>query len=52
MAGVQEDGTCWLSGSTLHGMAVIRIPVSDWSTTEADIDRSAEVIVRIARETR
>lgn len=52
VAGVQEDGTCWLSGSTWHGMAVMRVSVSNWSTTEADIDRSAEAIVRVARATR
>jgi hypothetical protein len=49
VAGVQDDGTCWLSGSTWHGMAVMRISVSNWSTTEADIDRSAAAIVRVAR---
>ena len=35
---VQEDGTCWLGGTTWHGMAAMRISVSNWSTTEADID--------------
>ncbi len=49
VTGVQNDGTCWLSGSTWHGMAVMRISVSNWSTTEADIDMSAEAIIRIAR---
>ncbi len=29
---VQEDGTCWLGGSTWHGKAVMRISVSNWST--------------------
>ena len=52
VAGVQEDGTCWLSGSTWHGTAVMRISVSNWSTTEADIDRSVEAILEIARSTR
>jgi hypothetical protein len=28
----------------------MRISVSNWSTTEADIDRSAEAILRCARE--
>lgn len=37
---VQEDGTCWLGGSTWHGKAVVRISVSNWSTTEADADMS------------
>ena len=46
---VQDDGTCWLSGSTWHGMAVMRISVSNWSTTEADIDRSVAAIIHAAR---
>jgi glutamate/tyrosine decarboxylase-like PLP-dependent enzyme len=46
---VQEDGTCWLSGTTWHGMAAMRISVSNWSTTADDIDRSLEAILRAAR---
>jgi glutamate/tyrosine decarboxylase-like PLP-dependent enzyme len=45
---VQEDGTCWLGGSTWHGKAVMRISVSNWSTTADDIDLSAEAILRAA----
>lgn len=45
---VQDDGTCWLGGSTWHGMQVMRISISNWSTTEADIDRSADAIIRCA----
>jgi glutamate/tyrosine decarboxylase-like PLP-dependent enzyme len=46
---VQEDGTCWLGGTTWHGMHAMRISISNWSTTEADIDMSAEAILRCAR---
>jgi len=46
IARVQDDGTCWLSGTTWHGMAAMRVSVSNWSTTEADIDRSAGAILR------
>jgi glutamate/tyrosine decarboxylase-like PLP-dependent enzyme len=49
IAAVQEDGTCWAGGTTWHGMAAMRISVSSWATTEADIDRSAEAIVRCFR---
>ena len=42
IARVQDDGTCWLGGTTWHGMDAMRISVSNWSTTEEDIDRSAE----------
>ena len=42
---VQQGGECWLSGTTWHGMTAIRFSVSNWSTTEADIDRSAAAIL-------
>ena len=49
IAAVQADGTCWLGGTTWHGMAAMRISVSNWSTTEADADLSVEAILRCAR---
>jgi glutamate/tyrosine decarboxylase-like PLP-dependent enzyme len=45
---VQEDGTCWLSGTTWHGRAAMRISVSNWRTTAADVERSAEAILEAA----
>jgi glutamate/tyrosine decarboxylase-like PLP-dependent enzyme len=48
IARVQADGTCWLGGSTWRGLAVMRVSVSGWNTTEADIDRSADAILRCA----
>jgi glutamate/tyrosine decarboxylase-like PLP-dependent enzyme len=46
---VQADGTCWLGGSTWRGLAVMRVSVLGWNTTEADIDVSADAILRCAR---
>jgi len=46
---VQDDGTCWLGGTTWHGMHAMRISISNWSTTEADIDMSADAILRCAK---
>jgi glutamate/tyrosine decarboxylase-like PLP-dependent enzyme len=46
---IQEDGTCWCGGTEWHGRSAMRISVSCWSTTDADVDRSLEAIVRIAR---
>ena len=43
---VQTDGTAWLGGTTFHGRPAIRISVSGWSTTPADIDRSADALLR------
>jgi len=47
---VQRDGTCWLSGSTFRGQAVMRISVVGWQTTRDDVDRSADAILAAARE--
>ena len=49
MARVQRDGVCWVSGSRWHGMDVMRISVSNWSTSEADADRSTDAILEAAR---
>jgi glutamate/tyrosine decarboxylase-like PLP-dependent enzyme len=46
--GVQEDGACWCGGTVWHGRAAMRISVSSWATTDADVDRSLEAMVRIA----
>jgi glutamate/tyrosine decarboxylase-like PLP-dependent enzyme len=45
---VQEEGTCWCGGTEWHGRAAMRISVSSWATTAADIDASAEAIMRAA----
>jgi len=43
---VQRDGTCWLGGTTWHGIAAMRISVSNWATSEEDVERSAAAILR------
>jgi glutamate/tyrosine decarboxylase-like PLP-dependent enzyme len=48
IASVQQDGTCWMSGTTWNDMAAMRISVSNWSTTTDDVQRSTEAILRIA----
>ena len=45
--GIQRDGTCWMGGTTWHGRRLMRISVSNWTTTEADVDRSVEAIRRV-----
>ena len=49
---VQRDGTCWLSGSTFKGQAVMRISIVGWQTTTADINRSADAILEAAQTVR
>ena len=48
IAAVQADGTAWMGGTTWHGVAAMRISVSNWSTTETDADRTADAILRAA----
>jgi glutamate/tyrosine decarboxylase-like PLP-dependent enzyme len=48
IAALQEDGTCWCGGTVWHGRAAMRISVSSWATTEEDVERSLEAMVRVA----
>jgi glutamate/tyrosine decarboxylase-like PLP-dependent enzyme len=52
IAAVQCDGTCWLGGTTWRGRRLLRISVSNWSTTRDDVDRSVEAILRVVRQER
>ena len=47
---VQENGTCWCGGTVWQGKAAMRVSVSSWATTDADVELSLETIVRIARD--
>jgi len=44
VAAIQRDGTCWLGGTTWNGEYVVRVSISNWATTDADVDRSAAAI--------
>nr|MBA2633088.1 aspartate aminotransferase family protein [Chloroflexota bacterium] len=46
---VQDGGEAWMGGTTWRGMVAMRISVSGWQTTEADIDRAAAAIEAAAR---
>ena len=50
IASVQAEGTCWAGGASWQGKQAMRISVSNWSTTEDDIDRSADAILRCYRQ--
>lgn len=50
IARVQQDGTCWAGSTTWRDVAAMRISVSGWNTTEADIERSAAAILRAYHE--
>ena len=51
-AAIQREGVCWFGETAWKGRNAVRISVSNWSTTEEDIDRSARAIVLNAREVR
>jgi glutamate/tyrosine decarboxylase-like PLP-dependent enzyme len=48
VAGVQDDGTCWCGGTVWQGQTAMRISVSSWATTERDVGRSLDAILRAA----
>jgi glutamate/tyrosine decarboxylase-like PLP-dependent enzyme len=49
---VQEEGTCWCGGTVWRGKTAMRISVSSWATTEADVEQSLAAILLIARDIR
>jgi len=52
ITGVQQEGTCWLGGTTWQDLAAMRISVCNWATSEEDAARSAAAIVRVFRSLR
>jgi glutamate/tyrosine decarboxylase-like PLP-dependent enzyme len=46
---VQDERVCWLGHTRWHDMTAMRISVSNWSTTEDDVDKSADSILRAVR---
>jgi glutamate/tyrosine decarboxylase-like PLP-dependent enzyme len=49
IAAIQQDGTCWMGGTTWQGRRLMRISVSNWTTTESDVDRCVAAIDRILK---
>jgi glutamate/tyrosine decarboxylase-like PLP-dependent enzyme len=47
---IQEEGTCWCGATVWQGRTAMRISVSSWATTGADVERSLKAIVRMGRE--
>jgi glutamate/tyrosine decarboxylase-like PLP-dependent enzyme len=46
------DGTAWMTGSRWRDRGVLRISVSNWSTTDDDVARSLAALRTAAREER
>ncbi len=47
---IQAEGTCWAGVTVWQGHTAMRISVSSWATTEADVERSLEAIIRVAAQ--
>ncbi len=43
-----EDGSVWITGSTWQDRAILRISVSNWSTTAEDVALSLDTLRRVA----
>ena len=52
IAEIQTDGTCWCGGTVWQGQTAMRISVSSWATTDADVELSLEAMLRIAEKHR
>ena len=50
IARVQEEGVCWVGGTEWNKEPAMRIAISNWSTSEADIAASADSIKRAAAQ--
>jgi glutamate/tyrosine decarboxylase-like PLP-dependent enzyme len=47
---IQADGTCWCGSTVWQGQTAMRISVSSWATSDADVERSLESMLRTARK--
>ena len=47
---VQADGTCWAGATVWKNRDAMRISVSGWATTDADIEKSLDAILKAHRE--
>jgi len=45
---LQREGTCWCGPTVWRGRRAMRVSVCNWSTTEADIDRSVAAVLAAA----
>lgn len=52
IAELQAEGTCWCGPTVWQGRTAMRISVCSWATTDADVERSLEAMLRVARRCR
>ena len=51
VAAIQKDGTCWCGDTVWQGKTAMRISVISWRTTDEDVEKSIEAMLRAARAT-
>ena len=42
---IQRSGECWMGSTSWHGLRAMRISVSNWRTSDTDVDRSVQAIL-------
>ena len=52
VARLQSEGTCWCGSTVWQGHTAMRISVSSWATTEADVDLSLQAMLKAAADER
>jgi len=50
VAAVQREGTLWCGPTVWHGRHAMRISVSSWVTSDADVERAADAIINVAKQ--
>ena len=48
IAAIQAEGTCWAGITVWQGRTAMRISVISWATSDADVERSIDAIIRTA----
>jgi glutamate/tyrosine decarboxylase-like PLP-dependent enzyme len=49
---VRESGEAWMSGTRWHELDALRISVSNWQTTDTDVERAVRAILQAVEDTR
>jgi glutamate/tyrosine decarboxylase-like PLP-dependent enzyme len=47
---IQQEGTCWCGSTVWQGRTAMRISVCSAATSDADVERSADAMIRVARQ--
>jgi glutamate/tyrosine decarboxylase-like PLP-dependent enzyme len=51
VSALQREGTCWCGPTVWQGHTAMRISVSSWATTDEDVERSRDAMLRVAAAT-